>query len=87
MRKLAEEGNKEEEQLRATFAKFDVDKSGHLDSGEFSSLASELGTYPELTPEELDEALLQIDQSDDAEFSFDELWMWWVSDKIDDPHM
>lgn len=87
MRKLAQEGNKEEEQLRVTFAKFDVDNSGHLDSGEFSRLASELGTFPPLTEEELDEALFQIDQSDDNEFSFDELWMWWISDKIDDPHM
>ena len=87
MRKLAEEGNKEEEQLRATFEKFDVDKSGHLDSREFSNLASELGTFPPLTEEELDEALFQIDQSDDNEFSFDELWMWWISDKIDDPHI
>ena len=87
MRKLAEEGNKEEHQLRVTFDKFDFDKSGHLDSHEFSSLASELGTYPPLTEEELDEALLQIDQGDDNEFSFEELWMWWISDKIDDPHM
>jgi Ca2+-binding EF-hand superfamily protein len=87
MRKLAEQGNKEEHQLRDTFDKFDVDRSGHLDSQEFSSLASELGTYPPLTEEELDEALLQIDQGDDNEFSFEELWMWWISDKIDDPHM
>ena len=69
------------------FEKFDVDKSGHLDSREFSNLASELGTFPPLTEEELDEALFQIDQSDDNEFSFDELWMWWISDKIDDPHI
>ena len=40
-----------------------------------------------LTEEELAEALFQIDQSDDNEFSFDELWMWWISDKIDDQHM
>ena len=87
MRKLAEDGNKEEEQLRANFEKFDFDKSGHLSTSELSHLATELGTFPPLTEAELEEALLQIDQSDDSEFSFEELWMWWISDKIDDPHM
>lgn len=84
MRALASKGNKEEDQLREVFAKFDKSGKGHITTGELQALATELGTYPPLTEEELDEALVQIDQSDDNEFSFEELWMWWISDKLDE---
>ena len=86
MRVLATKGNKEEEQLRAVFEKFDTEGKGQITTGQLRALATELGTYPPLSEEELEEALMQIDQSDDDELSFEELWMWWVSDKLDDDH-
>ncbi len=84
MRKLAASGNKEETQLREVFIRFDKDGKGHLNTRDLSALATALGTFPPLDEDELEEALMQIDQSDDDEFSFEELWQWWVSDKLDE---
>ena len=80
---LSSKDNKEEESVKLAFNKFDKDKSGLMSSSEFGYLALELGTFPELTEEEKKEALLQIDNSNDGEYSFDELWAWWVSEKLD----
>ncbi len=82
MRVLKEQGNLEEEQLRNVFNKHDVDGSGEIDVEEFRGLATDLGTVPELTDEEVAEAVSQIDKSNDAEFSFEELWTWWIQDKL-----
>ncbi len=49
---------------------------------EYSLLAVELGTFPPLSQEELDEALLQLDNSKDGSISFEEFWAWWVTDLI-----
>ena len=86
MRKLAalQSGeNKEEEAVRAAFEKFDADKSGTMEMAEFSDLASELGSYPPLSKEELAEALGQIDNSMDGVITFDEFWAWWVADQLE----
>ena len=82
MRSLASKGNKEEEQVRQIFNKHDKDGNGFISTDELQSLAKEFGTFPPLTPAELDEALDQIDQSDDDQISFDELWAWWISDRL-----
>ena len=78
MKKLKASGNREEEQLRNVFNKHDVDGSGDISTEEFKGIASDLGTVPELTDEELKEAVSQIDKSNDGEFSFEELWTWWI---------
>ena len=86
MRKLAalQSGeNKEEEAVKAAFEKFDADKSGTMEVHEFADLASELGTYPPLSKEELAEALGQIDNSMDGVITFDEFWAWWVADQLE----
>ena len=82
MKKLKENGNLEEEQLRNVFNKHDRDQSGDISVEEFRGLATDLGTVPELTDEEVAEAVAQIDKSNDAEFSFEELWTWWIQDKL-----
>lgn len=82
MKKLKASGNREEEQLRNVFNKHDVDGSGDISTEEFKGIASDLGTVPELTDEELKEAVSQIDKSNDGEFSFEELWTWWIQDKL-----
>ena len=48
------------------FNKHDVDGSGEIDVEEFRGLATDLGTVPELTDEEVAEAVSQIDKSNDA---------------------
>jgi len=55
---------------------------GEMDMSEYSLLAVELGTFPPLSQEELDEALLQLDNSKDGSISFEEFWAWWVTDLI-----
>ena len=82
MKKLKAAGNREEEQLRAVFNKHDVDGSGDISTEEFKGIATDLGTVPELTDDELKEAVSQIDKSNDGEFSFEELWTWWIQDKL-----
>ena len=82
MKVLKEQGNLEEQQLRNVFNKHDVDGSGEIDVEEFKGLATDLGTVPELTDEEVAEAVSQIDKTNDAEFSFEELWTWWIQDKL-----
>ena len=64
------------------FNKHDRDQSGDISVEEFRGLATDLGTVPELTDEEVAEAVAQIDKSNDAEFSFEELWTWWIQDKL-----
>ena len=53
-------GDKEEESVHLAFKKFDVDGSGTMSVSELSSLAQELGTFPALSEEELEELLLQV---------------------------
>lgn len=74
--------SKEEQAVRAAFEKFDADHSGEMDMAEYNQLAVELGTFPPLTQAELDEALLQLDNSKDGSISFEEFWTWWVTDLI-----
>ena len=80
---LSTKDNREEDAVRRAFEKFDVDGSKAMDLDEFSNLALKLGTYPPLSMEEREEALLQIDNSLDGELSFDEFWTWWIQDKLD----
>lgn len=47
--------NREEEAIKAAFDKFDADESGFIDMREYQNLASELGTFPALSEEELHE--------------------------------
>jgi Ca2+-binding EF-hand superfamily protein len=82
MKKLKASGNREEEQLRSVFDKHDTDNSGDISTEEFKGIATDLGTVPELSDEELKEAVSQIDKSNDGEFSFEELWTWWIQDKL-----
>jgi Ca2+-binding EF-hand superfamily protein len=56
--------------------------TGSMELTEFASLAVELGCMPALTDEELFEALLQLDNSDDGKVTFDEFWAWWVRDLV-----
>ena len=82
MKSAEASGNKEREAVLKAFQKFDTDGSGEMDSSEFASLAIELGTYPPLKPEELEEAMSQLDNSADGKISFDEFWSWWITDDV-----
>ena len=51
----------------------------------WSFVDSDLWLHPEavnFTDDELTEAVSQIDKSNDGEFSFEELWTWWIQDKL-----
>ena len=82
MKSAQASGNKERDAVLKAFKKFDTDGSGEMDSSEFASLAVELGTYPPLKQEELDEAMRQLDNSADGKISFDEFWTWWITDDV-----
>jgi len=63
--------------LRTLFNVFDSDSSGMMETSEFRKFAKTLGTDPALTDEEVKEAMLQLDSSNNKRISFDEFWSWW----------
>jgi len=71
--------SKEKAAVQLTFGRYDEDKSGSIDLLELSKLATDLGAYPPLSEGELQEAKMQLDQSLDGRVSFEEFWVWWMS--------
>jgi calmodulin len=59
----------------AMFNTVDEDRSGLLDAGELKTLTRMFGV--ELTDEELEMAMLQIDNDGSGEVDFDEFYVWW----------
>ena len=66
--------------MRTIFHQFDTDNTGKLEIEEFKNFAHSLGANPDLTEEEINEAMLQLDLSNDKRISFDEFWIWWIND-------
>lgn len=61
--------------LRALFAKIDVDGSGTLNSEAVATLSRELGL--QLSVEELDQAMAEMDADGNGEIDFEEFSSWW----------
>ncbi|ETV70042.1 hypothetical protein, variant 1 [Aphanomyces astaci] len=74
--------NRERDAILKAFMKFDKDNSGEMDACEFAALSMELGTFPALSVDEIQEAFVQLDSSADNKISFAEFWQWWSTDEI-----
>ena len=59
-----------------TFAKFDVDRSGTMDAKELGKLCSALGA--DFSPDELDQALAEIDEDQSGLIDINEFLLWWT---------
>eukprot|EP00760_Papus_ankaliazontas_P029082 PhM_4_TR412/c0_g1_i1/m.23521 len=64
--------------IRASFDRFDTDRSGSIDRAELAECAKSLGVT--LTQDGLNEALRALDTDKDGSVSFDEFRTWWSSD-------
>eukprot|EP01039_Chlorochromonas_danica_P011273 gene11273-12573_t len=62
---------------RNTFAKFDLDHSGYLNASELSDLLDLLGA--DLTPEEVAQALQEMDSDGTGSIEVDEFVAWWTN--------
>ncbi len=68
----------ERRRIQEKFNDADEDGSGELDVGELGKFCATLGTV--LNEEELEAALLILDESGDGQISFDEFADWWLDD-------
>jgi hypothetical protein len=68
----------ERRRIKLKFDEADVDGSGELDAEELADFCESLGT--KLTPEELEAALLILDESGDGQISYEEFAEWWLDD-------
>ena len=62
--------------VREKFSKYDLDKSGALQLNELEKLMNELNPEP-LTPEQINNALDDIDEDRSGMIEFDEFLPWW----------
>ena len=68
----------ERRRIKIKFDEADADGSGELDATELAAFCETLGT--KLTPEELEAALLILDESGDGNISYEEFAEWWLDD-------
>jgi Ca2+-binding EF-hand superfamily protein len=68
-----------EENVIPAFNKYDADNSGAIDKEELAALSKELGH--ELTEEELDTALKDLDLNGDGVIDLKEFSRWWFTGK------
>ncbi len=61
--------------LRAEFERFDSDKNGHIDEGEFSALVQALGAH--LSRTEAAVFFLALDVNGNRRIEFSEFATWW----------
>jgi hypothetical protein len=74
-----EEIEDERRRIKIKFDEADVDGSGELDAEELAAFCETLGT--KLSPEELEAALLILDESGDGQISYEEFAEWWLEDQ------
>jgi Ca2+-binding EF-hand superfamily protein len=67
----------EQAKLKATFDKYDKDKSGKIDLRELKGMLTELGAKVE--DDEVEEGMSELDTNSDGTCSFDEFKDWWSS--------
>lgn len=65
--------------IKIKFDEADVDGSGELDAEELAAFCETLGS--KLSPEELEAALLILDESGDGQISYEEFAEWWLEDQ------
>jgi len=63
--------------VRKAFNNFDTNKSGNIDKSELAALSKILGH--ELTEEQLDTALKDLDLNEDGVIDFDEFARWYFT--------
>ena len=66
-----------ENEVKVAFNKYDADGSGAIDKEELGELSKELGH--ELTPDELDKALKDLDLNGDGVIDMNEFSRWWFT--------
>jgi len=75
----AEEKKLEERRrIKIKFDEADADGSGELDASELAAFCESLGT--KLSPDELEAALLILDESGDGNISYEEFAEWWLDE-------
>jgi len=75
----AEEKRQDERRrIKIKFDEADADGSGELDASELAAFCESLGT--KLSPEELEAALLILDESGDGNISYEEFAEWWLDE-------
>jgi Ca2+-binding EF-hand superfamily protein len=62
--------------VRATFDRFDKNRSGTLEARELARLLEALGMEPD--DDELARALEELDKDGSGSLSWDEFWKWWT---------
>jgi len=68
----------ERRRIKIKFDEADEDGSGELDAEELAAFCESLGT--KLSPDELEAALLILDESGDGQISYEEFAEWWLDD-------
>lgn len=66
-----------DEVMKKVFKSFDTDNSGFIDSQELAQVSKELGR--QLSNDELEECLKDLDQNKDGKISYEEFSAWWLS--------
>ena len=66
----------DESKLRAEFDRFDTDKNGYIDEGEFRELVKALGV--DISSQAVATAYLAIDVNGNKRIEFGEFSAWWV---------
>ena len=73
----AKYAEKKQNDVEPAFAKFDKDGSGAIDKEELAALSKELGT--ELTEQQLNDALIDLDLNKDGVVDLDEFCRWYFT--------
>jgi hypothetical protein len=74
----ADKAMDERRRIKIKFDEADVDGSGELDASELAAFCESLGT--KLSADELEAALLILDESGDGQISYEEFAEWWLDD-------
>ena len=65
---------------RLVFEKYDKDGSMSIDGNEFAEMCYDMGNY--LSPEQLTNALLQIDSNGNGDIDYEEFVVWWKQGEV-----